>query len=418
MYNRLLPGLFFLLLFHFAQSQDSLLTEITKKLTYQLRIQDGRLTGPGQEFLAQIGKESAFFLIGENHGMAEIPQFAHALFKDLKQNGYRYFAVETGPHTAEMIQEFAMQKDWHQAFQEHYGKYPWSVPFFSWQEECKILPDVLKGNNPKEALIWGLDQEFAASFRMFFNQLHQIAKNEASKQLALEYYQLAEKRFKEASETKNPGKSIMTAIGKEDFDKLKKVFHGQAKALDILQELDESLHIYKLWFSREGFKSNQLRAALMKRHFWQYYTEAKKKESQPKVLFKFGANHIYKGANGLNVFDIGNFVSEVANMEGTKSFHLYTVARKGTQNVYTPFSRSEDDKKKPHNASDYLDRINFMPFFNAVPDDQWAIIDLRPLKAKLFNRSLKKLQKGLEKLIWSYDAVLIIPEVHASTFFE
>ena len=359
-----------------------------------------------------------FFLIGENHGMAEIPKFTAALFEAYKKHGYQYFATETGPFTAAFLQQTASRKDMHLGMASFLKEYPWSIPFYGWQEECEILKTVV-GNKPSEKqLIWGLDQEFAASPRMNFLRLKKSAKTEASKKVATEYYEMAMSAFKESTETKNPGKSFMGIVRPDDFVKLKTAFKGQPQNLKLIEALEESIYIYQLWFQREGYKSNQLRAEMMKRYFWDYYSKAKVEDDPPKIMFKFGSNHMYRGANALNVFDIGNFISEMASQMNTESFHLYVLGRKGNQNAYNPFSQDEADKQKPYDASKYLDNVDVSTVLSATSETDWSVIDLRPIRKALFNHFIKNVNPGLEKLIWSYDAILVIPEVSASTFFN
>ncbi len=399
-------------------AQDSLLTEKLKLHTHTFNFENGQLTGEGFEFFKKEASESPFFLIGEDHGIAEIPLFTAALFRAFKPLGFRYFATETGPYTADLLQQMAAQSDWKTRFEKHFETYPWSIPFYGLWEECEILQAVVGGQKTDDLLLWGLDQEFAASPRMLLKKLHKEAKTEASKAVAKEYYEMAERTFKESFESKNPAKAFMAVVQPNDFAKLKLSFEGQPLALDLIREMEESIHIYQLWFTGGGYESNCLRAEMMKRHFTNYYDVAKSDGQVPKIMFKFGANHIYRGSNGLNVFDIGNFVSELASREGTHSFHLYAVGRKGTKNAYTPFSQSDADKAAEYDATRYLDRIDFSSALEAVPENEWAVVDLRPIREMLFNKKLKGLQKGMEKLVWSYDAMLIIPEVHASTFIN
>ncbi len=54
---------------------------------------------------------------------------------------------------------------------------------------------------------------------------------------------------------------------------------------------------------------------------------------------------------------------------------------------------------------------------SAAKDKTWAVIDLRPFRPLITNRKLEKIDKGLEELIWGYDAVLVIPEIHAATLY-
>ncbi len=399
-------------------SQDSLLVEHLKKNVHTFLFEDGNLSGDGLSFFKEEADQNSFFLIGEDHGIGDIPLFTAALFEQFNSHGYEYFATETGPYTADMVQEMAAKDEWETLFKQHFEQYPWSIPFYIYQEECTILRNVLKNNPQGKQLIWGLDQEFAASFRMFFKKLEMEAEKTTAKTVANEYYEMAESTFKEAAESKNPGKSLLAVIQPSDFEKLRNAFSDQPASVELINELEKSVNIYRMWFTRQGYESNCTRAEMMKRYFMKYYSAAKAKGESPKVMFKFGANHIYRGLNGLNVFDIGNFISELASQEGTSSFHMYVIGRKGTQNRSNPFSKSDDDKFAEYDPASYLDKIDFSTVLQATPTTDWAVIDVRPLRKLLFSKQLKTLPKGIEKLIWSYDAILVIPEVHASTFFD
>lgn len=415
---RFLTGLCLLVLFPTTFSaQDSLLTELLKPQSYPLQLTGGNFSGPGHDFLRKEGENAQFFLIGENHGIAELPLFTSALFRDFKNLGYKYFATETGPFEADFLEKTASQADWEQQFDAFFKRFPFSIPFYNLKEECALLQAVLADANSQMPLIWGIDQEFAAAPRMIFEHLKKEAKTEESRNLAAEYFEKAQTGFQEALKTKNPGSSFMGFIRPDDFVKLKAAFAAQPKALELLTELEKSIEIYQLWFTSQGYESNRKRAEMMKQYFWNYYKQAKQLEATPKVIFKFGANHMFRGANALNVHDIGNFVSELASQENTGSFHLYVLGQKGTQNRFSPFS-PESDKKKAVEASEYLEDIDFSVLFESATADNWLILDLRPLRQELFRKRLKGLKPKMEKLIWSYDAILVMPEVHASTVWE
>ena len=398
-------------------AQDSLLIEYLQNNTYPLHFEEGKFSGPAYELLTNAGKEHPFFLIGEDHGLAENPKATAALFKAFQPYGYRYFATETGPYTARFLQE-ATGTGVYDQLQQLFDKYSWSIPFYVWKEECEILEAVTGGQPAEEALIWGLDQEFAASFRMHFDFLKEQASTAASRQLAAQYLEQAVAGTAKAFKSKNPGDSFMATARPADFEKLRTAFEGQIDNLNLIRELEESVQIYQLWFTRQGYTSNQLRAEMMKRHFWDYYSKAREKGAQPKVMFKFGANHLCKGANFLNVYDIGNFISELATMEGTRSFHLFTLGLKGTQFAYNPLAGSEADKQKAYDGAAPTARRDYTALVAAAPRDSWSVVDLRPLRAKIFDHTLEGIHPSLEKLIWSYDAVLIMNEVNASTPFE
>lgn len=413
---RLLAGVLSLILLFTTtlSAQDSLLTELLKPLSYPLQLNDGTFSGTGHNVLREEGKKAQFFLIGEAHGIAELPKFTTALFRDFKNLDYQYFATETGPFEAAFLEETARNSDWKKQFRTFFQQFPFSIPFYNLQEECEILQAVLSDKNHSVPLIWGIDQEFAAAPRMIFDHLKKEGKTTEARQVAAEYLEKAQSGFEKALETKNPGMSFMAAVRPEDFVKLKTAFKDQPEAVELLTKLEQSIEIYQLWFTSQGYESNQRRAEMMKRYFWNYYQQAKQYEEKPKVIFKFGSNHMFRGANALNVFDIGNFVSELASQEETGSFHLYVLGQKGTQNRFTPFS-PESDKKKAVEPSDYFKSIDFKALFETAEASQWLLLDLRPLRHEIFRKRLKGLDPQMEKLIWSYDALLVMPEVQAST---
>ncbi len=128
-----------------------------------------------------------------------------------------------------------------------------------------------------------------------------------------------------------------------------------------------------------------------------------------------------RGRNFINVFDVGSFAPHLAFINGTKSFHLLVIGAGGTQNTYLPFVGNEADKNKSYDVvkvlKDYASADVKPLIASAAEDKSWAVIDIRPLRPLLTNRKLGKIDKGIEELIYGYDAVLIIPEIHAATLY-
>lgn len=400
------------------KGQDSLLTAYFDQGARPLVCQDGVLSGPGADFLDEVGEVAHFMLIGEAHGLAELPRFTSALFQAFRKRGYRYFATETGPYAAAFLESTFRSGAGREEWRQFYRELPWSIPFYGWEEEVDILETVIEGTASAPPVLWGIDQEFAASFRMFFRQLVSDATADQARETAKAFFDRAQDGMRQATETGNPTAAFMFSAKEEDFARLRHVFAGQAEQLQLIDELEESIAIYQLWSRGQGFASNVRRSKLMKRYFREYYQAAQGRGEHPKVMFKLGANHVYRGANGLNVFDIGNYVSELADHERKQSFHLYVAGLEGTQNAYTPFSTDEGDNHKPFRASDYLDHIDFSSLMAARDGKEWWLIDLRPLRSRIFNREIQVEDSGLHKLIHGYDALLVIPEVSASTRIE
>lgn len=408
-----LVRLLFLFVSVAAAGQDSLLLETLEANRKTFQLENGLLQGSGADFFQRAAEENQFFLIGENHGLAEIPQFTAALYGLISRESYTYFATETGPYTAAMLQQLTHRAEFLSDLKQLLAQYPWSIPFYGWKEEAQMLDDIVGDRNPGEPVIWGLDQEFAGSPRLLLPELVGMISNETGKSVVQKYAEKAQAGFEETLQTGNPSPMFFYQATTDDFEQLRKAVGEDERAEQLLDELEESWEIYQQFFTRQGYASNRQRAEMMKRHFLAYYRAAVRSDSLPKVLIKLGSNHVYRGANSLNVFDIGNFVSEFASVQGTGSFHLYVIGKKGTQNAYNPFT-DESAKQQPYDAESYLDHIDIDPFLSLSREDAWSVFDLRPLRSLLFNKKIKDIDPALEKLIWSYDAFLVIPEVHAA----
>ncbi len=413
---KILTTLFIILIsVGFAFSQNTL-TENLSKNSHFLKLENGKLLGEGMGFLLTEARNSQFFLIGESHGISELPLFTSVLFEQINPHGYNYLAIETGPITARRIENIAKEKD---GFAKFNYKYPLGLPFFSFREEANLIETALKLANSRTQTLWGIDQEFAASPQFHFERLYEISSNDKARAIVKPYYDRTKSEFQLIVEKRNPGLAFLSSATTEDFDKLDSAFVGSKnkEAFEILSELRRSWEIYQKIFTGRGYESNQQRALLMKEHFMNYYEQAAKKEKMPKVLFKFGANHMTRGRNSINVFDIGNFASELANSNGLKSFHLLVVATSGTQNSYLPFLANDADKQKPIDAN----KDSFMGISHLLEigdKGEWTIVDLRPLRPLIHSGRIKDLPDGFKDLVFSYDAVLLIPNVKASTHFD
>ena len=71
-------------------------SEVRRRLSY-----DGRaFSGPAWDFLLSQGRAANFFMLGEEHGIAENAKMAAALFRALVPSGYSRVAIETSPQSA------------------------------------------------------------------------------------------------------------------------------------------------------------------------------------------------------------------------------------------------------------------------------------------------------------------------------
>jgi hypothetical protein len=195
------------------------------------------------------------------------------------------------------------------------------------------------------------------------------------------------------------------APAREHFRKI-----GDAKAVSILDEIVASRDIYRAYQTGRGYDNNYDRSKLCKRHFLAYYERASKSgRSKPKVMVKMGANHVARGVSPTNVLDIGNMLSEMGDINATGSFHLLVVVASGTQNAYVPFRDASSRKSK-------IEVSLGAEYAGLALDGGWTLVDLRPLRKNL--KALSGDDAAIKRTMLSYDAVLVIPEGHASTLIE
>ncbi len=58
-----------------------------------LRIENARIAGPGADRLRTAVAESCYVYLGEDHGIAQVAQFADALTTELQPLGFHTFAL-------------------------------------------------------------------------------------------------------------------------------------------------------------------------------------------------------------------------------------------------------------------------------------------------------------------------------------
>lgn len=391
-------------------AQDKL-AETLAANRYVLKAENGKLSGSGAELLLREAADSQFILVGEPHGIADVPEFVSALFTLIHPAGFDHIAVETGPLTAARMETFATTPN---GFSDFILKYPFGLPFYNWTEESVLLQNSVRLTGSQKDTIWGLDQEFMASSAFHLQRLYDLAPI-AAKVTVKEYLDRANGEFDRVVASRNPTMMFLASAKSEDLDKLDAAFRGSKnkEALQILKELRLSSEIYSKIFTGRGYESNRQRSLLMKSHFMAYYNAAKQR-SLPKVLFKFGANHVKRGLNFTNVYDLGNFIAELADTNGTKSLHILVIATSGTQNSFVPFAGSDADKTKvidPAKSNSFADISTLLKL--AVGNDKY-IIDLRPMRPMIGSGQLKNLPEGFAGLVWGYDAVVLLPNVRAA----
>lgn len=370
---------------------------------------DGRLQGPGARVLLDAGRASQFFLIGEEHGIAQVPQLAAGLFRGLAPAGYRHLAVETGEAAAAAMNRAAVRGDTALATFMR-GSWP-GVPFYALREESRLLADAVRAAGGRTDVVWGLDYDILAD-RYALRRLRDIAPGPAARAAADRALAAADSMLRASVRTQNLAGIMMFAAPDTAFAPLRRAYAPApgSEADRILEELEATLRINAFQISERYHEANVARGAVMKTRFMRRYREAVAAgDPLPRVMFKFGANHAMRGHSFVNFYDLGNAVHELAEMNGGRAFGLMALAGRGTQAAgidpatfgYVPRPVDEAAWAKP--------------LYDLADPGSWTLYDLRPLRVPLAARRLGAVPPLLARVINGFDAVVVLSGSGPST---
>jgi hypothetical protein len=396
-------------------AQENKFTERLLQNRYQIGIQEGQLSGMGLPVLKNALANAHFVLIGEDHGISQIPEFAGAVCDLIGPQGFHFMTIETGPLAASELQQWITRDSGHTDLANFEKKFPESIAFYNFQEEFDLLSRCARSAQGGKFRLLGLDQELMGSSGLI---LTRILETHPSKQVADATQHLLQKNEEAhaaAVKSGSPGDIFMMTVSDEELNNLRDLLRkeGNPRSLALIDALTKSRDIYQKNMSGSGYDSNRERALLMKSNFVNDYRQGTQAEgAPPKVLLKTGAWHMYKGINPLRNNDMGNFVTELADGQGTTSLHIMILGVKGSQLRFAGIGR-------PYQAGDFnlaedkdSDFLFLKPMFDNLETTDWTMFDLRGLRQGF--RSLEPVDKEMERLIFGYDLLILIPNATSS----
>jgi len=359
--------------------------------------------GPGWDWLVQQARDARFTLIGEEHGVAETAQLAGALFNTLRGSGYSRMAIELSPIVAQDI-EAAGRRYGLQGILDFFAvPTTWSPMYL--REEAEFLAAVITGAPRNERVLWGCDREI-------FSDRYLIARLEPKvPPRARESFT----RLKEAS-ANAWAQQTPFLFSQQDSAVVSAVQtawpNPDRESATILRTLEESLAINAVGRTGTAWDSSDRRARWMRNCLAERLKE--ERGSPLKALMKFGYNHMIRGANYVNIFDVGAMTDEVAALSGARAFHILVLPGPGSrQAVLGPgrsFTSVSSDEFDEFRAGDQrLTRV--LPNANATGHE---VIDLRSLRP-LAMRGLESWNPDVVRTIHGYDAAVMWKGAHASS---
>ena len=388
-----------------AQAQDSTLTRLARRSQLALAPGSGaEFSGPGWDKIRAEVQQSQFVLLGEGHGLAQLPRFAAAVAQVLRP---ALFVAEVDPYVAQRATQLVARPGLAPAA-AYLRQYPEALCFYDWAEELELVRTL----RAQQTQLVGLDQVFITTAASFYTQLAGLVNNKSAKAY-LQRRAAAYEQQTQAFEKLGHDDSVMDQQTPAAVDSLRLLTQGESAAAQrMAQDYAASYQIYT--DHKRGANGHQERLNLLKRNLLQtlrpYQTATGL--AAPKMLFKFGANHLARGLSPLMkgaYYDLGNLVQNLADAQGQSSLHLYVVGKQGT--------RAESDNPnfpaKLTVTYTAAENATLQPFLALVTGPAWVAFDLRPARQALTTGQLQVAEK-LRRLIQGYDYLMVIPETTGS----
>jgi len=398
-----------------AHGEETTAATLSEKITseaaghrYRLEFDGNVFSGAGWERLIEEGRNAQFFLIGEEHGIAENPKLAAELFGALAKSGYNRVAIEISPPVARLLDK-ALQSDGVEGLRQLFSQPGGEPAFFGMQEEAEFLASVRAALPGDDAVLWGIDYE-VASDRPLLRILEAKPKTEAAQQALDSLMAASASSWRQYEETGGPQYIFGFAGDPALVRAVRQAWPDRDEETSwILDTLEETLEINRLWVQRKGWDSNARRAALLRSNFLRHWQAEKEQGITPRVMAKLGASHLVRGRNMTETFDLGTLLPELAALENSRTFSVMVVPGTNSPAAVLNPSTWTYDAAVPKDG--YAREI--APITKAAFEDSFTLIDMAPLRSIVYPMA-GKLDSGLLRVVYGYDMLLVMSGSTAS----
>lgn len=397
-----------------ASAQQSTFNERVLKNRYALTLSGDNLGGSALSVLRPAVQDAQFVLVGEDHGIAQIPAIVGTLCDQLMPAGFHTMALEVGPLAAHNLEAWVRDPGGRGQLTAFEKQYPANIAFYNWSEEFDLLSRCsAKTIGPFD--LWGLDQELMGSSGWILTKILEQKPGPNAAREARHLLQKNDEAYAAAAKSGNPGELFMLSASDDELNGLRDALRkeGNPTSQALFDSLLESRQIYQKNMNGQNAESNRQRALLMKHNFVaDYQRAASNGASAPKILLKFGAWHMFKGINPLLNNDLGNYVAELADGQGTSSVRILMLGVNGDQLRFAGIGRPA--APAPLNLAEDKDSdfLYLKPMFDNLLADGFTVFDLRGFRPGF--RSLGPVDREMERLIFGYDFLVLIPHPSAS----
>jgi hypothetical protein len=374
---------------------EEVVTAYLKEHALEIKLSQGRLTGPAADWFRAEAAKARFFFIGEEHDVREIPLIAGALWRELAALGYKHVAIEAGQWLGGRLDRFSRFGDRQALADFHAATWPRlpnnSIPPNS-QEDLSFYEVVGKVSGPSSdsgpPLIWGLAYEYrATSLLKRLAELMPPVKRRQAERL------VAQVQGAEA------GGNYDTSVFRAEVNEL--IRSTPTKAETEAFQIAEALKL------RIMDSAERAQHKVSKELFLRNYQASKQKgEAAPRVMLRFGSYHAARGLmRDFGTSTLANYVAELGSTERASMLNV----------VFISCSAPATDFPRPCTS----DEQEWLKPLRAAATAPWTLFDLRALRVPIQRKRMASLQSPFDgweywNLIMSFDAVVFLRNAERS----
>ena len=389
-----------------AETKQALnaLTEAARKHRSRLNYDGTVFAGPALAKLKAAARESQFFLIGEEHGIAENPKLAAQLFATLVADGYEKLVIEVSPPMAAIL-DAATRADGVDGLRHLFASPGGEPAFFGMQEEAELLATARAALPEAAEVFWGVDYE-VASDRPLLRQLQAFDRPADSDAPLSVLAAASDAAWTRYDDTGDPGYIFGFSGDPALVRAVENTWPGpDARAAWILDTLRSTLEINQLWVQGRAWQSNMHRAGLLRSNFLRHWRSATRDGGPPKVMVKLGGNHVVRGKNMTGTFDLGTLLPEIAASEGSRSVSVLVLpGPESMVAVLNPATWSYEPKPAKDRYALGLEGL-----VDAAFTDAFTLIDLAPLRP-MVGAGNEKYGTPVARVVHGFDMLLVMSQ--------
>ena len=395
-----------------AGETENRLTAAAKEHRTRLDFDGETFDGPALDQLLTRARSAQFFLIGEEHGIAENPKLAAQLFATLVADGYEKLVIEVSPPMAAIL-ESAVQRGGIEGLRTLYASPGGEPAFFGMREEAEFLATARAALPEAAEVFWGVDYEVGGD-RALLRQLYEMERPASSDAPLENLIAASDSAWSKYSETGSPqyifsfsgDPALVTAVIDAWPD-------ANDRAAWTLETLRSTLEINQLWVQGRGWESNARRAALFRSNFLAHLHGANRNGKTPRILAKLGSNHLVRGRNMTGTFDLGTLLPEIASADGEHSFSLMVLPGMDSMTaVLNPSTWTYSPQPAKDNYAKGLEAIT-----DAAYSDAFTLIDLAALRPIVGSR-ISEYGAEVARVVHGFDMLLVMSGSTASSDLE